>query len=124
MNVNYVTTKPKCDICTRVVNEVIDAPTKAGPWAHMCPGCVKTTAIPGYKSIGSRVIYQPKKPEPIISDGPAMTVIERTSDESLLTKDRRVQCPKCKRIFILESDAEGTMPCEKCGQKLSYEARV
>jgi len=33
----------KCDICGCVCDtEIIDAPTRQGPWAHMCVKCFKT----------------------------------------------------------------------------------
>lgn len=42
-----------CDFCRRKPSVIIDAPTRRGPWAHMCKMCYQLHASSGAASLGT-----------------------------------------------------------------------
>lgn len=44
---------PPCDFCGRpIADEFVDARTKSGPWAIMCPSCHRTYGVPQTLGLG------------------------------------------------------------------------
>ena len=107
---------PKCDFCK--AEGVYDAPTSHGAWANMCEKCLP---IYGGRNliIGSKRVLlksdfknQGQKVQGVLKN--KSKLIKMIDDVAIW------QCPLCKTKRDMETDAEGTYQCEKCGASVTY----
>ena len=49
-----------CDVCA-AQHAVVDAPTKMGPWAYLCPSCYEYFGTDSAAAVGCKITW----PEPI-----------------------------------------------------------
>lgn len=49
---------PKCDLCGATEAIAYDAPTKIGPWAHMCPECYAEHKTVFSEAVGFKIILK------------------------------------------------------------------
>lgn len=103
---------PKCNFdCNE--DAIHDAPTRMGPWAHMCPEHSaqhgKSVELLGTEFVLG--IAEPKGGNPI--DG--ILDMDRTINEEMLI----INCPECKDEKYLELDASGNYLCDGCGSTIN-----
>jgi ribosomal protein S27E len=102
---------PLCSFCTEPAH--VDAPTKQGPWAFMCP---EHEAEHGksVEAMGSEFVsgIHPKV------DGPDVVGILEM-EKSMKDDNLTVICSNCKEEKRLETDASGTYDCAGCGRSVT-----
>lgn len=111
MRTKRVTEIPRCNFCQKPAQ--VDAPTKSGQWAFMCPEH-RDEYGNDVEVMGTEFISGVHPPV----DGPS--VVGTLDRESSKRDDNlTVKCSNCKEENRLETDASGTYNCPGCGRSVT-----
>lgn len=106
-----VATLPICNFDNKPAK--FDAPTRMGPWAHMCPECASEKGV-NVESLGTEFVLGIAEPK---GGDPVNGILD--IDRSMTTGFLMITCPECNDEKHLELDADGTYVCDGCGSTVN-----